>query len=488
MKLAPDTLSGSDRLLYWIGAAGLLALAIYVMFGAAPAIQGRVGAAAEAALAADGQAGLRVRAGGQRVELLGAVESDAARLSAIEAARSALGAGGLFNGGVTKVIARNVDVAPLISPYTWSAVKTGPQVELSGHAPNRQARALIENSARDLFGDNVVSRMQLASGAPEGVDLGAATNAALAALRQLDRGSADLIDGRLRVSGFAPTDMAASTARTLVAGAEGGVTATADIHGAPDWTATLKDGRLSFAGRIGSEAARDTLARSGQLSAPDAFTDNSQLGGADGWVEHVRALLPNFMNFDEGEIAVFGDLIRVSGAAPGSAIGYMREDMARLQNRYSVLFDVREDAPDIAEIADIDLSSTGPAQQENCQIAFQNVMDKNEILFGVGDASINRESGRTLDKLVEIARRCAGLRIEVQGHTDDTGTRAKNLRLSRARADAVMTYLVERGVPAGQLSAEGYGPDQPVASNRTADGRARNRRIQFTVSSVEQVQ
>lgn len=74
-----------------------------------------------------------------------------------------------------------------------------------------------------------------------------------------------------------------------------------------------------------------------------------------------------------------------------------------------------------------------------------------------------------------------GKRVEVIGHTDNSGSRARNLALSQARAEAVKAYVVERGIRPDMISVRGEGPDRPVADNASAEGRARNRRIEFKV-------
>lgn len=71
--------------------------------------------------------------------------------------------------------------------------------------------------------------------------------------------------------------------------------------------------------------------------------------------------------------------------------------------------------------------------------------------------------------------------MEVQGHTDSTGTAAYNLKLSQERADAVRDYLVNHGVPPDELTARGYGLTMPIADNKTAAGRAQNRRVVLQV-------
>ena len=86
-----------------------------------------------------------------------------------------------------------------------------------------------------------------------------------------------------------------------------------------------------------------------------------------------------------------------------------------------------------------------------------------------------------LDELLEPLLRLDNNKIVIIGHTDSTGLRSSNLALSKARADAVKNYLVNAGVDDNIISASGVGPDNPIASNDTAEGRAKNRRIEFRV-------
>jgi OOP family OmpA-OmpF porin len=73
----------------------------------------------------------------------------------------------------------------------------------------------------------------------------------------------------------------------------------------------------------------------------------------------------------------------------------------------------------------------------------------------------------------------------VEGHTDSVGNDDYNLKLSQRRADSVRKYLVDKGVPAARLEAKGYGEAQPVADNKTADGRAQNRRVVLKRNDVK---
>ncbi|QWP75295.1 OmpA family protein [Lysobacter sp. K5869] len=104
------------------------------------------------------------------------------------------------------------------------------------------------------------------------------------------------------------------------------------------------------------------------------------------------------------------------------------------------------------------------------------------IHFATGSATITRDSSETLRKAAEAIKATPeGTRIEVGGHTDNTGDAAANLRLSVARADAVKARLLELGVPEARLVAKGYGQDKPIADNATESGRAQNRRMEFSV-------
>jgi OmpA-OmpF porin, OOP family len=99
------------------------------------------------------------------------------------------------------------------------------------------------------------------------------------------------------------------------------------------------------------------------------------------------------------------------------------------------------------------------------------------IGFAVNRAQLTDDGKRALDQTIT----CLGnATFEVAGHTDSDGSAASNLRLSTARANAVVRYLVSRNVPATSLSAAGYGETQPIADNSTAGGKAKNRRITFT--------
>ena len=103
------------------------------------------------------------------------------------------------------------------------------------------------------------------------------------------------------------------------------------------------------------------------------------------------------------------------------------------------------------------------------------------ITFATDSADIASSFYAPLNNLATSFRQYNQNSIEIVGHTDSTGNHAYNMGLSQRRAQSVANYLTAQGVDASRLSTRGAGPDQPVASNATAEGRAQNRRVEVTL-------
>lgn len=107
--------------------------------------------------------------------------------------------------------------------------------------------------------------------------------------------------------------------------------------------------------------------------------------------------------------------------------------------------------------------------------------------FRVGQAHLADGQGPLMDLLAEVVGRFPGAAVRVEGHTDDTGSRASNLTLSNRRAATVAGGIERRlDLPEASVTTVGFGPDRPVAPNSTAEGRARNRRIDIVITPVGQ--
>jgi OOP family OmpA-OmpF porin len=103
------------------------------------------------------------------------------------------------------------------------------------------------------------------------------------------------------------------------------------------------------------------------------------------------------------------------------------------------------------------------------------------VNFELSRSTLTKASLPVLDEAVKVLLQYTSIRIEVSGHTDNSGGRDANMRLSQARADTVKKYLVEHGVDQARIVTRGAGPDEPIDSNATREGRANNRRIEFRV-------
>lgn len=99
-----------------------------------------------------------------------------------------------------------------------------------------------------------------------------------------------------------------------------------------------------------------------------------------------------------------------------------------------------------------------------------------EVLFDTGKSTLKPSSSKQLNELYEVLKLKSTMEVEIQGHTDNVGKAEDNLKLSEARARAVVDYLVKKGINPKRLSAVGYGDTRPVADNSTEEGRAKNRR------------
>ncbi|MFZ1694964.1 MAG: OmpA family protein, partial [Flavobacteriales bacterium] len=105
----------------------------------------------------------------------------------------------------------------------------------------------------------------------------------------------------------------------------------------------------------------------------------------------------------------------------------------------------------------------------------------NDIKFPTNSAEIAKSSEYILDELITFMKENPTIKIRIEGHTDNVGQLADNMALSNDRAFTVMGYLQGKGIAGGRLSFKGLGPTKPVASNDTAEGRAKNRRTEFVI-------
>jgi len=105
-----------------------------------------------------------------------------------------------------------------------------------------------------------------------------------------------------------------------------------------------------------------------------------------------------------------------------------------------------------------------------------------DVLFDTGKADLKSAARERMAKVAGILIAYPDIRVEIDGHTDSTGSLEFNERLSQQRAESVRSYLSGQGVNSSTITTQGFGPSQPIASNNTAVGRQQNRRVELVVS------
>ena len=115
------------------------------------------------------------------------------------------------------------------------------------------------------------------------------------------------------------------------------------------------------------------------------------------------------------------------------------------------------------------------------KIEVNQVIVLKNIFFDVNKTTLKPESATEIENAYKLLVDNPSIEIEISGHTDNTGSAATNKKLSEGRAQAVVNALKEKGIDGSRMKAAGYGPDKPIASNKTEAGRAQNRRTEFKV-------
>lgn len=130
----------------------------------------------------------------------------------------------------------------------------------------------------------------------------------------------------------------------------------------------------------------------------------------------------------------------------------------------------------------IELGLKKKPKNPQVSVTQKEIIIKQQIQFAVDSANILPASTGLLNEIADVLIKNPRIKkVEVQGHTDNTGSADKNMRLSEDRAHAVVAWLTSHGVDGGRLVAKGYGQNKPLAPNVTETNRARNRRVQFVI-------
>jgi OOP family OmpA-OmpF porin len=368
-------------------------------------------------------------------------------------------------------------LVPEAKPFVWSAERDVVRVTLGGSSPLPASKArLLEAARASLGGVEVADQMNLARGAPHRFD-----DAALLLLDQIAKlkdGKITISDAKVSLSGMARElggrEAIAAALKNLP---EGFSVAANEVKAPPYVFQAYKDpvaGVLTLTGYVPDNNVHVALATAaGRKFFSEKVADNlkASVGAPSGFASAVMPALGALSRLSTGTLVVSDREVKLSGdALYDVAGGQIRTGLGK-------------DFPQGWQFkADISVKpAAAPVDATVCQQLFSELLARGKIRFESGRATIEQDSAGLLDRLIETALRCPGANIEIAGHTDADGEDGFNQALSEKRAQAVADYLVKAGLPANRFTAAGYGSTQPVASNDTDEGKARNRRIEFLV-------
>jgi len=453
---------------WWPGTIPLAVLWAIAAWTSTSPLESNLAARATSALKETVLDKTRIEVSGRDVTLAADAFSEDGRRSAVASVEAVAG---------VRLVNDETSLVPEARPFVWSAERDVARVTLGGSSPLPASKGrLLEAARAGLGGVEVVDQMHLSRGAPPRFD-----NAALLLLDQIGKlkdGKVAISDTKVSLSGMA-RDLGG---REAIAAAlknlpEGFSVAANEIKAPPYIFQAYKDPvavTLTLTGYVPDNNVHAAItAAAGRKFFSEKVVDNlkASIGAPSGFVSAVVPALGALSRLSTGTLVVTDREIKLSGdALYDAAVAQIRGNLAK-------------DFPEGWQVkADISVKpAAAPVDASVCQQLFSELLAKGKIRFESGRAAIDLDSSGLLDRLVETALRCPTSNVEIAGHTDADGEDAFNQALSEKRAQAVTDYLVKAGLPASRFTATGYGSSQPVATNDTDEGKARNRRIDFLV-------
>jgi OOP family OmpA-OmpF porin len=398
----------------------------------------------------------------------------------VESFDTATALGGRIPAGL---VAGDITIRPAaVGVLNWIATRDGRRVVLEGTVPSEAVRKdIVDAATAEVDGANVIDNMEIANGGAEAAVWG---NGAAFGLRQLGRlleGRVELNGTEFSISGVTPDFDSYNAVLGDVPGAlPGGLRLAAQNVLPPDvspyvWGARRDGDSVTLTGHVPDTGTRDEVVGFAQRQFGSTPVSNAMTlasGAPTDLIEGVGVGLTALQSLKAGSVALLDRKMTVRGVASNPAVRDRVVDLVTggLPSGYEA----------VAQIT-VEQELPEPVAIDRCQELLNEILAGNIIRFEVNSADIRSESSVVLDKLVETAQLCPDARIQIAGHTDSDGSDEYNQRLSQARAESVRGYLVDRGVSGQRLVARGFGESNPIATNETDAGKARNRRIEFNI-------
>jgi len=400
-----------------------------------------------------------------------------------------------------------VVLRPTIRPYVVAIEKGADGAwSIAGAVPDEASRdALIEAVKQTAEGQDVDVKLQLADGAP-GVDWQAFVQDRLSTLNSVQSGKLRFEDYDVRLDGTVATLDDAEDAISTVADVDPEIEtelealdptrdAFLDLRLSPD------DG-VSVSGALPSGLSKTEATELLGLGAGhDGEISEDGRGDAEAWrrdLQTIGSYLPEFetveLSLKDGRAAIEGET-----HAKSDADQVIDKLTNALDDRWRPELLVEPTDRTYADGARRTNPLSGIEEEHRrgfwlpvttievgldaCRERTSLILASDKITFLVGEARLDARARRIINDLSSVAIGCldsgGDLLLEIGGHTDSQGKDDANLKLSQARAEAVLTSLIDRGVAADALTARGYGETTPIADNTTVEGRSKNRRITF---------
>ncbi len=405
--------------------------------------------------------------------------------------------------GVRKVKTAALDVLAEAKPYKWQAVRDGNKLILTGYYPDEKVHQdILAMAKKSLPNAQITDEMKLARGVPAGFET--ATAFGLAQLGNLSNGAVSLDDLKYSITGAAPTSAIYTSELAKVKALPQGVSLATAAISPPvqkpySWSALREGNSITLNGFVPSDAVRLKNIEAAKIVAPGAAIIDKQAiaaGEPTGFeqmagyaIGQLGKLLKGTAQLEDKAYSLTGDAssAQISDAALAATkmlpVGFTLGKAAITAPapppvpvvQVPVVVEAPPPPPPVVVVPEILVK-----QVNVCRNEFTQELKESSIYFDVDKDTIRQVSFAVLDRLVEVAKKCPDVQVEIGAHTDSDGAPAYNQDLSERRAKAVLDYMKVR-IDTTKYTAAGYGQAMPIASNETDEGKQKNRRVEFIV-------
>ncbi|MCF3595693.1 OmpA family protein [Rhodobacteraceae bacterium LMO-12] len=385
---------------------------------------------------------------------------------------------------------------PVITPFSLRFLidENGARFD-SCSADSAQSQSRILNAARaaGLEDDKAVCTIGLGVPSP---NWAIATEMAIASVAKLGQGTVTFADADISLLAIEGTDPALFD--QVVGELENNLPDVFSLHavlpetpeanssGPPEFVATLSpEGLLHLRGRVSDELARESTisfakARFGSDSVHSSARVDETL--SRDWPVRVLTGLNALAYLSNGAVTITPDNMQVLGNTgnpeANAEISRMLSEKLGDAESFDINITYQEKLDPVA----------GLPTPDECIAEIKAIQAERKISFEPGSDTIDGASRKTVDAIAEVLKKCGPIQLVISGHTDSQGREEMNQQLSQARAQAVLNGLRARRVLTSSYNAVGHGETQPIADNKTEEGREENRRIEFDLVRPEPIE